>query len=91
MEAYDDILARRPSSARIRGLQLRRSSPRRRTSRQEPDGAVGDPKVTAEMPEAYRFADAAIKVFPKWKFTPQIVNGATSPTKAYFPFSFKLR
>jgi TonB family protein len=57
----------------------------------EPDGSVGDPKVTAEMPEAFGFADAAIKVFPKWKFTPQTVDGATVPTKAYYRFSFKLR
>jgi len=56
----------------------------------EPDGSVGEPRVTTEMPEAYGFADAAVKVFPKWKFTPATVNGATVPTKAYYRFSFKL-
>ena len=57
----------------------------------EPDGSVGDPRVEAEMPEAYGLADAAVKVFPKWKFTPQSVNGSPVPTKAYYRFTFKLR
>jgi TonB family protein len=56
----------------------------------EPDGSVGDPRVTTEMPEAYGLADAAVKVFPQWKFTPVSVNGATVPTKAYYRFSFRL-
>ena len=39
---------------------------------------------------ALGLADAAVKVFPQWKFTPASVNGATVPTKAYYRFSFKL-
>lgn len=57
----------------------------------ESDGTVGDPKVVAEMPEAYGLADAAVKVFPLWKFTPQAVNGSAVAAKAYYRFSFKLR
>jgi TonB family protein len=57
----------------------------------QPDGSVSDPTVEAEMPEAYGLADAAVKVFPLWKFTPQSVNGSPVPTKAYYRFSFKLR
>jgi protein TonB len=57
----------------------------------QPDGSVGDPKVTAEVPEGYGFASAAQKVFPRWKFAPEMVNGKAVPTKAFYRFSFKLQ
>jgi TonB family protein len=57
----------------------------------QPDGSVGDPVIQTEMPEAYGLADAAVKVFPLWKFTPENVNGSPVPTKAFYRFSFKLR
>ena len=57
----------------------------------QPDGSVGDPVITTELPEGYGLADAAVKVFPLWKFTPANVNGAPVPTKAFYRFSFKLR
>jgi TonB family protein len=55
-----------------------------------PDGSVGNPKVTAEVPEGYGFAAAAQKVFPRWKFAPEMVDGKAVPTQAYYRFSFKL-
>ena len=55
-----------------------------------PDGSVGNPKVTAEVPEGYGFAGAAQKVFPRWKFAPELVNGTAVPTQAFYRFSFKL-
>jgi len=54
------------------------------------DGSVGNPKVTAEVPEGYGFANAAEKVFPKWKFAPELENGKPVPTQAFYRFSFKL-
>lgn len=56
----------------------------------EPDGSVGHPIVEMEVPEAYGFADAAVKVFPKWAFAPEIINGVPVPAPAYYRFSFKL-
>jgi TonB family protein len=56
----------------------------------EPDGSVGEPKVENEAPEIFGFADAALKVFSKWKFTPEIVDGKAVATHAFYRFSFKL-
>jgi protein TonB len=57
----------------------------------EPDGSVGNPKITAEVPEGYGFAAAAQRVFPKWKFKPEVVDGKPVPTQAYYRFSFKIK
>jgi protein TonB len=54
------------------------------------DGTVANPKVTAEVPEGYGFANAALKVFPKWKFKPEEIDGKAVPTQAFYRFSFKL-
>jgi TonB family protein len=56
----------------------------------EPDGSVGHPIVVMEVPEAYGFADAALKVFPKWAFAAATVNGVAVATPASFRISFKL-
>ena len=57
----------------------------------EPDGSVGDAKVMAEAPEGYGLADAALKVFPKWKFLPKTVDSKPVSAPASYRFSFKLR
>ena len=56
----------------------------------EENGTVGEPKVVREYPEMNGFADAAIRVFPKWKFAPEIIDGKAVPTRAFYRFSFKL-
>jgi protein TonB len=54
------------------------------------DGTVGHPQVITEMPEAYGFADAALDVFSKWKFSPELVEGAPVPAPAKIRVSFRL-
>ena len=57
----------------------------------EPDGSVGDPLVTAEVPDGYGFAAAAKKAFPKWRFEPRLVNGKPVAWPASIRISFKLQ
>ncbi len=51
---------------------------------------MGHPQVITEMPEAYGFADAALDVFSKWKFSPELVEGAPVPAPAKIRVSFRL-
>ena len=57
----------------------------------EPDGSVGDPQVTSEVPDGYGFAAAAKKAFPKWRFEPRLVNGKPVAWPASIRISFKLQ
>jgi len=54
------------------------------------DGKVGNPKITAEEPKGYGFAESALKVFPQWRFQPEIVDGKPVPTRAFYRFTFKI-
>ena len=55
------------------------------------EGKVGNPKVIAEEPKGYGFADSAMKVFPRWRFQPEIVDGKPVATQAFYRFSFKIQ
>jgi TonB family protein len=57
----------------------------------EPDGSVGDPQVTEEVPYGYGFATAAKNAFPKWRFEPRQVNGKPVASAATIRISFKLK
>jgi TonB family protein len=56
----------------------------------EPDGSVGNPKVVAEVPEGYGFANSAQKAFPQWKFAPKLINGKPTSAPAKIRVSFRL-
>jgi protein TonB len=56
----------------------------------EPDGSVGDPEVTAETPEGYGFAAAALKAFKSWRFEPKRIDGNPVAAQAHYRISFKL-
>lgn len=56
----------------------------------EPDGSVGDPQVTAEVPDGYGFAASAKKAFPHWRFKPQLVDGKPVAAPAHIRVVFKL-
>jgi protein TonB len=56
----------------------------------EPDGSVGDPQVTAEVPDGYGFAASAKKAFPHWRFKPQLVDGKPVAAPARIRVTFKL-
>jgi TonB family protein len=55
-----------------------------------PDGSVVNPQITAEEPSGYGFARAATKVFGRFKFKPDDVNGVPAATPARYRFLFKL-
>ncbi|HTJ62851.1 MAG TPA: energy transducer TonB [Alphaproteobacteria bacterium] len=54
------------------------------------EGKVENPKVTAEEPKGYGFADSATKVFPQWRFQPEMVDGKPVATQAFYRFTFRL-
>jgi len=54
----------------------------------EPDGSVADPHVLQELPAGFGFADALLKVFPRWTFTPKVVMGKAAATEAHFRFTW---
>ncbi len=56
----------------------------------EPDGSVGDPEVTAETPEGYGFAAAALNAFRSWRFEPKRIDGNPVAAQARYRISFKL-
>ncbi len=55
------------------------------------DGKVDNPKVTAEEPTGYGFADSAMKAFPRWRFQPAVADGKPVATKAFYRFTFKVQ
>jgi len=57
----------------------------------QPDGSVADPKVVDEVPANMGFAEAMLRVFPRWKFSPKIVNGVAVAVPAKYRFTFILQ
>ena len=57
----------------------------------EPDGSVADAKVIREFPENAGFAANAKRVFGRFTFAPDIVNGVPVATPARYRMAFKLR
>ena len=57
----------------------------------EPDGAVASPRVVAEVPEGYGFANAAITVFSKWRFQPGSNPSRAASSAMRYRMSFRTR
>jgi hypothetical protein len=54
------------------------------------NGSVDIPMITAEVPEGYGFAQAALSVFSKWTFEHSVSNGAPLSQWAIYRVSFQL-
>ena len=57
----------------------------------QPDGSVSNPRVMKEFPENHGFAKNAEKVFARFTFAPDLVNGVPVATQAQYRMAFKLR
>jgi protein TonB len=57
----------------------------------QPDGSVADAKVVDEVPTDLGFAEAALRVFPHWKFPPKMVNGVAVAVPAKYRFTYILQ
>jgi outer membrane biosynthesis protein TonB len=55
----------------------------------QPDGSVNDVQVVQEVPQCFGFAGAAGKVFPRWQFPPQVIDGKAVAVQATYRFRFK--
>jgi protein TonB len=56
----------------------------------EADGSVGDPKLIQEVPAGFGFADAAMAVFPQFKFKPRLVDGMPVAFPGTYRFNFRM-
>ena len=56
-----------------------------------PDGSVDSAHVIQETPPGFGFAEAAMDVFPRWKFEPHIVDGKPVAVLAYYRITLRLR
>lgn len=55
-----------------------------------PDGSVVDPQVIDEVPEGYGFANAAAKVFDRWRFQPDTHALASGSSIMRYRMNFRL-
>ncbi len=57
----------------------------------EPDGTVGDVKVTKSLDDTHGLDQEAVKAVKQWKFTPGTKDGKPVPVRVEIEMTFTLR